>query len=172
MRTLTSSLRADLFLLWIGAQVLQRSLDVSLTFIIIAPWFMPCRSSARKGTQYLALAPLPSLNYRTTFHGSTHCPSCIQIWSISPTRAPDKSQDMEVACLLVACIDDGPVKDLKWAPLPSHDDTRTQDSLCLMSPDDHCMAQPAKVLGSLEFLAQSPTQGGFFYTSFPTQVAF
>lgn len=113
---------------------------------------MPRLSAARQGAQYLALAPLPSLGHRTTFHGSAPFPSCIQLWSICPTKGPDRdqSQDMEVSCRLVACIDDGPVKDLKWAPLPSHDDTRMQNSFRLMSPSDHCTAQQAKVLGNWE----------------------
>jgi hypothetical protein len=98
--------------------------------------------AARKGAQYLALAPLPSLDHCTTFHDSPPLPSCIQFWSISPMTDPnrgDDSQDIKVSCRLVVCIDDGPVKYLKWTPLPSHDNACTWNSSCFLFPCDGCV---------------------------------
>ena len=134
---------------------------------------MPHCSVARKGAQYLALAPLPSLDHRTTSHGSPPLPSCIQLWSISPTIDPDRGdepQGVQVSCQLVACIDDGPVKVLKWSPLPSHDDTRKLKFSRLVLLSDDCFEQQAMVSGNSEFWAPLLNQGTSVYTSFPIRM--
>jgi len=142
-------------------------------FLTTAPWFILRWSAARGGAQYLALAPLPSLDHRTTFHGSPPSPSCIQFWSISPTTNPDKgdeSHDMEVSCQIVACIDDGPVRDIKWTRLPSHDDPCTQNSSYFRSCVTILYAQQAKVSGSSAFWPPLLNQGTSVYTSSPIRV--
>jgi hypothetical protein len=149
------------------------SLNVSPSFIISAPRPIPCWFAARGGAQYLALAPFPSLHHRTTFHGSPPIPSCIQLWSISPATDPDgedESREMEVTCQLVACIDDGPVKDLKWAPLPSHDDPGTQSPSYFRSCVLIICTQQAKVSGNSVFWASSLNQGTSVYMSFPIRM--
>ena len=53
-------------------------------------------------------------------------PACIQIWSLNPTAMSNTSSGNRgpgfMRCELVLCIDYGPAFELKWCPLPSHDD--------------------------------------------------
>ncbi|KAJ3576235.1 hypothetical protein NP233_g555 [Leucocoprinus birnbaumii] len=81
--------------------------------------------------QYLAVAPFPSSSHSPEIGAKVLRPSysCIQIWSLSPSSAPDGetpegsgSQDNGIMkCEMVLCHESGPAHDLKWCPLPSHD---------------------------------------------------
>ncbi|KAH6903104.1 hypothetical protein BKA70DRAFT_1228242 [Coprinopsis sp. MPI-PUGE-AT-0042] len=65
--------------------------------------------AARSFKQYLAVAPFPNSSHSPEIGVKAQRPSpaCIQIWSLSPSKAVPK--------------DSGPAFDLKWCPLPSHD---------------------------------------------------
>ncbi|KAH6902689.1 hypothetical protein BKA70DRAFT_1516504 [Coprinopsis sp. MPI-PUGE-AT-0042] len=76
--------------------------------------------AARSFKQYLAVAPFPNSSHSPEIGVKAQRPSpaCIQIWSLSPSKAKDFGQ---MTCEMILCIDSGPAFDLKWCPLPSHD---------------------------------------------------
>ncbi|KAF8075956.1 hypothetical protein FPV67DRAFT_1558547 [Lyophyllum atratum] len=80
------------------------------------------RYTAHSYKQYLAVAPFPT---------SSHSPEigvrvARTIWSLGPAQPPTRSSKEvdrgEVKCELVLCLEGGPAHELKWCPLPSHDD--------------------------------------------------
>ena len=82
-------------------------------------------------TQYLAVAPFPSRLHSPNIGAKVTRPSkaCIQIWSLAPAKGEDDMDDEtedhgQMQCALVLCIDGGPAYELKWCPLPSHDEVR------------------------------------------------
>lgn len=89
--------------------------------------------------QYLAVAPFPTNSHSPDVGVRVARPSfaCIQIWSLSPTKSllSSEKDSGEMKCDMVLCVDPGPAHDLKWCPLPSHDDshiTRRPRKLGLM----------------------------------------
>ncbi|KAG6911400.1 hypothetical protein DXG01_016497 [Tephrocybe rancida] len=88
--------------------------------------------AAHKFKQYLAVAPFPTSSHSPEIgvkvSRSSH--ACLQIWSLAPTppsnsapKAKGKEVDRgEMKCEMVLCIESGPAHELKWCPLPSHDD--------------------------------------------------
>jgi len=79
--------------------------------------------------QYLAVAPFPTSSHSPEIGVRVARPSfaCIEIWSLGPTKPIQGSSTVErdpgeMKCEMVLCIDTGPAHDLKWCPLPSHDD--------------------------------------------------
>jgi len=88
--------------------------------------------------QYLAVAPFPSNSHSPEIGTKVLRPSysCIQIWSLAqePTREDTGNLDPStrqtegrMSCEMVICHDSGPVHDLRWCPLPSHDSVRTHN---------------------------------------------
>ncbi|KAJ6509010.1 hypothetical protein C8R45DRAFT_969593 [Mycena sanguinolenta] len=79
----------------------------------------------RSYTQYLAVAPFSSASHSPDIGVKIKrpAPACIQIWTLSPTKAgvSDATDKGVMRCALVLCIDSGAAQDLKWCPLPSHD---------------------------------------------------
>jgi transcription factor C subunit 6 len=71
--------------------------------------------------QYLAVSPMISRKYSPRIGGRDPSPACIQIWSIRPSDSQDDDAGT-ARCELVLCIDVGAAHDLKWCPLPSHDE--------------------------------------------------
>ncbi|KAH0582654.1 hypothetical protein H2248_010575 [Termitomyces sp. 'cryptogamus'] len=85
--------------------------------------------------QYLAVAPFPSASHSPEIGIKVARPSyaCIQIWSLGPshhqTTGGNKYQELdrgEMKCEIVLCLESGPAHELKWCPLPSHDDFSTR----------------------------------------------
>ncbi|KAG6860593.1 hypothetical protein C0995_009483 [Termitomyces sp. Mi166 len=82
--------------------------------------------------QYLAVAPFPSASHSPEIGVKVARPShgCIQIWSLGPTHSQttprgitdEESDRGEMKCEMVLCLESGPAHELKWCPLPSHDD--------------------------------------------------
>ncbi|KAF8516951.1 hypothetical protein BU17DRAFT_92339 [Hysterangium stoloniferum] len=81
--------------------------------------------SNRNYKQYLAVAPFPTRNHSPEIGRKCSRPShaCIQIWSL--TASDPKQEDLHdpgiMRCEMVLCLDGGPAHDLKWCPLPAHD---------------------------------------------------
>ncbi|KAG6809966.1 hypothetical protein H0H92_013879 [Tricholoma furcatifolium] len=85
---------------------------------------------AHKFKQYLAVAPFPTSSHSPEIGVKVPRPStaCIQIWSLGPTSPSQSENDKEndrgqMKCEMVLCIESGPAQELKWCPLPSHDDS-------------------------------------------------
>ncbi|KAI0747289.1 hypothetical protein BC629DRAFT_1299009 [Irpex lacteus] len=86
---------------------------------------------ATQGTQYLAVAPLPSRTYSPQIGVKVSRPNSatIQIWSLRPPSDSGgtggdtsiSAQSGSVKCVLVLCVDVGPAHEIRWCPLPSHD---------------------------------------------------
>ncbi|KAF5378366.1 hypothetical protein D9615_008741 [Tricholomella constricta] len=76
--------------------------------------------------QYLAVAPFPTSSHSPEIGVRVARPShaCIQIWSFGPTQPPleEESDRGEMKCEMVLCLEGGPAHELKWCPLPAHDD--------------------------------------------------
>ncbi|KAI0050874.1 hypothetical protein FA95DRAFT_1587504 [Auriscalpium vulgare] len=76
--------------------------------------------------QFLAVAPLPTRAHSPEIGVKAPRPShaCIQIWSLGPPpAASNHSKDNGMMrCEMVLCIESGAAHDLKWCPLPSHDE--------------------------------------------------
>src|ERR1700685_3251515 len=90
----------------------------------------------RSYKQFLAIAPFPSNSHSPEIGVKVPRPSksCIQIWTLEPTRGTDsmdEDQDDrgEMKCAMVLCLDGGPAHDIKWCPLPSHDLVRPNSIL-------------------------------------------
>lgn len=87
---------------------------------------------ARSYTEYLAIAPFPSRSHSPHIGAKITRPSnaCIQIWTLAATRSEDDMDNDDGAdcgqmkCAMVLCTDGGPAYELKWCPLPSHDQVR------------------------------------------------
>jgi hypothetical protein len=84
--------------------------------------------------QYIAVAPFPSGSFSPDIGCKVPRPSygCIQIWTLSPTRAIELQVDKngheqtpadvgDMRCEMVLCLDGGPAHEIRWCPLPSHD---------------------------------------------------
>ncbi|KAK7051012.1 hypothetical protein VNI00_005124 [Paramarasmius palmivorus] len=90
-------------------------------------------------TQYLAVAPFPSASHfpEVGRPKRTASPGCIQIWSLSPTKArrspkgkgkasegatgPEGGEDTgKMTCEMVLCFDLGPIHAMQWVPLPTN----------------------------------------------------
>ncbi|PPQ65649.1 hypothetical protein CVT24_011803 [Panaeolus cyanescens] len=91
------------------------------------PFYVEERSS-RSYTQYLAVGPFPSHSHSPDIGRKVTRPSyaCIQIWSLSSKEKPTRSKKPvpitgQMKCELILAIDSGPAFELKWCPLPSHD---------------------------------------------------
>jgi transcription factor C subunit 6 len=97
-------------------------------------------STALANIHYLAIGPWPSTAYAPEIGRKVArpAPACIQIWSLGSAQngAQGDEQDMDghprdevdtgiMRCELVLCIDVGPAHELKWCPLPSHQDVCT-----------------------------------------------
>ncbi|KAF8584107.1 hypothetical protein K439DRAFT_1346874 [Ramaria rubella] len=84
----------------------------------------------RSYKQYLSVAPFPSYSHNPEIGRRAARPffASIQIWSLSPILTDSLSTNSEaledgaMKCELVLCIDAGPAHDLKWCPLPAHDE--------------------------------------------------
>lgn len=76
---------------------------------------------------YLAVSPLTSQKHNPVVGSRLARPnrSCIQIWSLSPSQpegVPNLDEDPGVMrCEMIVCIEAGSALELKWCPLPSHD---------------------------------------------------
>ena len=86
---------------------------------------------ARQFKHYLAVAPFPSRSHSPSIgvKVSRPSPACVQIWALKP-RAQDDDNEMaedrprseaEVRCEMVLCLESGPAQEIKWCPLPAHD---------------------------------------------------
>ncbi|KAJ7645548.1 hypothetical protein DFH06DRAFT_1333191 [Mycena polygramma] len=86
----------------------------------------------RSYTQYLAVAPFPTASHSPDIGVRVQrpAPACIQIWTLSPTQRgfSNKSDAGVMKCAMVLCVDSGPVHDLKWCPLPSHDSIKDKST--------------------------------------------
>ncbi|KAF6763682.1 hypothetical protein DFP72DRAFT_480903 [Ephemerocybe angulata] len=76
----------------------------------------------RSHKQYLAVAPFPNSSHSPEIGVKVQRPStaCIQIWSLSSKDGSLSAGRMK--CEMVLCIDSGSAVELKWCPLPSHDE--------------------------------------------------
>src|SRR5258708_7527174 len=87
--------------------------------------------------QYLAVGPFPSSSHSPEIGvkvvRTSH--ACIQIWSLGPSKQTAPGDNSETAgemadkgamrCEMVLCIESGPAYELKWCPLPAHDQVCT-----------------------------------------------
>ncbi|KAF8550445.1 hypothetical protein OG21DRAFT_1446590 [Imleria badia] len=91
---------------------------------------------SRQLKHYLAVAPFPSRSHAPNIgeKASHPSPACVQIWALKP-RAQDenamdedspRSEPAEVRCEMVLCLESGPAQEIKWCPLPAHDQVRAQ----------------------------------------------
>ncbi|CAL1705390.1 unnamed protein product [Somion occarium] len=119
--------------------------------------------------QYLAVAPLTSQTHDLVVGSRLPRPahSCVEIWSLSPSRpenasAVDDTQEQPgmMQCEMIVCIEAGSAFELKWCPLPSHDN--------LSAPFD-----PASPLRKLGILAGAFEDGSIslYAISDPTDLA-
>ncbi|TEB18204.1 hypothetical protein FA13DRAFT_1804002 [Coprinellus micaceus] len=78
--------------------------------------------SKRRFKQYIAVAPFPNSSHSPEIGVKVQRPSnsCIQIWSLS-AKGEDRDAG-QMKCEMVLCLNNGPAVDLKWCPLPSHDE--------------------------------------------------
>ncbi|KAG1734326.1 hypothetical protein EDB19DRAFT_1896481 [Suillus lakei] len=76
---------------------------------------------------YLAIAPFSSRSHSPMIGAKVQrpVPACIQIWSLQSKRVNDLQADHplagEMKCEMVLCLESGPAFEIKWCPLPSHD---------------------------------------------------
>ncbi|KAG2355859.1 hypothetical protein BDR07DRAFT_1492612 [Suillus spraguei] len=76
---------------------------------------------------YLAIAPFPSRSHSPMIGAKVQrpIPACIQIWCLQPKQGNTSQTDHlpagEVKCEMVLCFESGPAFEIKWCPLPSHD---------------------------------------------------
>ena len=99
-------------------------------------------------TQYLAIATSEPRNYKTkelykespAFTPSPPSPSCIQIWSFSSSIQPGQVSSLDSTVKpqlrLVICTEWGPVKHLKWCPMPRRlrdEESRGKTSIGLLA---------------------------------------
>ncbi|KAF9014294.1 hypothetical protein BDQ17DRAFT_1386722 [Cyathus striatus] len=106
---------------------------------------------ARKYKQYLAIAPFTSSSHSPEIGVKVHRPSyaCVQIWSLGPSKSmpnpkkekqKQKEEDEEdkgvMRCEMILCLQGGPAFELKWCPLPAHDEPED------VTPEGHDPSQP------------------------------
>lgn len=83
----------------------------------------PCRDYKH----YLAIAPLSSRSHSPMIGAKVQrpVPACVQIWGLQSKRGnasqADHSLAGEIKCEMVICLESGPAFEIKWCPLPSHD---------------------------------------------------
>jgi transcription factor C subunit 6 len=76
---------------------------------------------------YLAIAPFSSRSHSPMIGAKAQrpVPACIQIWSLQSKKGngsqADGSLAGEMKCEMVLCLESGPAFEIKWCPLPSHD---------------------------------------------------
>lgn len=76
---------------------------------------------------YLAIAPLSSRSHSPMIGAKVQrpVPACVQIWGLQSKRGnasqADHSLVGEIKCEMVICLESGPAFEIKWCPLPSHD---------------------------------------------------
>ncbi|KAG1905767.1 uncharacterized protein F5891DRAFT_625533 [Suillus fuscotomentosus] len=76
---------------------------------------------------YLAVAPFSSRSHSPMIGAKVHrpVPACIQIWGLQSKQGnilqEDRSLAGEIKCEMVVCLESGPAFEIKWCPLPSHD---------------------------------------------------
>lgn len=86
---------------------------------------------ARQFRHYLAVAPFPSRSHAPSIGVklSRPYPACIQIWVLRPKTRAENSMDedspqgdpAEIRCEMVLCLESGAAQEIKWCPLPAHD---------------------------------------------------
>ncbi|KAH7924733.1 hypothetical protein BV22DRAFT_1195685 [Leucogyrophana mollusca] len=84
----------------------------------------------RKYKQYLAVAPFPSRSHAPNIGSKTQrpTPACVQIWALQTVRRAKSADGAEMTCEMVLCLDGGPAHEVKWCPLPAHDERRQSKS--------------------------------------------
>ncbi|KAG2154101.1 hypothetical protein DEU56DRAFT_773050 [Suillus clintonianus] len=76
---------------------------------------------------YLAIAPFSSRSHSPMIGAKAQrpVPACVQIWGLQSKQANDSQADQssvgELKCEMVLCLESGPAFEIKWCPLPSHD---------------------------------------------------
>lgn len=76
---------------------------------------------------YLAIAPFSSRSHSPLIGAKVQrpVPACVQIWGLRSKRGnasqADRSLAGEIKCEMVVCLESGPAFEIKWCPLPSHD---------------------------------------------------
>ncbi|KAG2106769.1 uncharacterized protein F5147DRAFT_699964 [Suillus discolor] len=76
---------------------------------------------------YLAVAPFSSRSHSPMIGAKVlrPVPGCIQIWGLESKRENTSQEDRslagEIKCEMVVCLESGPAFEIKWCPLPSHD---------------------------------------------------
>lgn len=125
-----------------GVQSMWRTGQVGSTLLA---FLLVAHRLGREFKQYLAVAPFPNSSHSPEIGVKVQRPSnsCIQIWSLSAkSGAPDAGQ---MKCEMVLCLDNGPAFDLKWCPLPSHDEvcvSNHEDDRCLTVMVDQFGEEP------------------------------
>ncbi|KAG8217927.1 hypothetical protein J3R82DRAFT_6093 [Butyriboletus roseoflavus] len=86
---------------------------------------------ARQFRHYLAVAPFPTRSHAPAIGVKVPHPSpaCVQIWTLKPRTRGENAMDedrprcdpAEIRCEMVLCLDSGPAQEIKWCPLPTHD---------------------------------------------------
>ncbi|KAG5650434.1 hypothetical protein H0H81_012285 [Sphagnurus paluster] len=79
----------------------------------------------RSFKQYLAVAPFPTSSHSPEIGVRVARPShaCVQIWTLGPSPThPGQDDRGQMKCEMVLCLEGGPAHELKWCPLPAHDD--------------------------------------------------
>ncbi|KAG1890876.1 hypothetical protein F4604DRAFT_1888594 [Suillus subluteus] len=76
---------------------------------------------------YLAIAPFSSQSHSPMIGAKVRrpVPACVQIWGLQSNRGNALQADLSLAgemkCEMVLCLESGPAFEIKWCPLPSHD---------------------------------------------------
>lgn len=114
-----SSMQALLCGLSTGAQSTRKIVRVGPQRVI---FLLASYKLGREFKQYMAVAPFPNSSHSPEIGVKVQRPSnsCIQIWSLS-AKSHDRDAG-QMKCEMVLCLDNGPAFDLKWCPLPSHDE--------------------------------------------------
>lgn len=99
------------------------NLLVSLRFVLTS---YPLIQTEHNGVQYLAVSPMPNLEYKPTLGSRqpSDAPGCIQIWGVIPApkdAAGRVREPTRMKCELVLCVEGGPAVELKWMPMGAWD---------------------------------------------------
>jgi transcription factor C subunit 6 len=78
------------------------------------------------GVQYLAVSPMPNLEYKPTLGSKQpkNTPGCIQIWGMVPALVNAvgiATEPNRMRCELVLCVEGGPALEIKWMPMGAWD---------------------------------------------------
>lgn len=78
------------------------------------------------GVQYLAVSPMPNLDYQPTLGAKqpSDTRGCIQIWGMRHAlldAGGKVTQPNEMRCELVLCVEGGPALEIKWMPMGAWD---------------------------------------------------